>query len=70
MVLLTSKPNLEDFLNPLCFRSFEDETTVHVFLRRQVFIDVREIVMNDQMNIDRSLPSPTQHMQANLCCAI
>ena len=49
--------NFEDTLNPLCSCSIETETTLHFFPRCQFFNDIREILMNDFMNIDRSLPS-------------
>ena len=49
--------NFEDTLNPLCSCSTEAETTLHFFPRCQFFNDIREILINDLMNIDRSLPS-------------
>ena len=49
--------NFEDTLNTLCSCSIETETTLHFFPRCQFFNDIREILMNDFMNIDRSLPS-------------
>ena len=52
--------NFEDNLNPLCSCSIEAETTLHFFLRCQFFNDIREILMNDLINIDRSLPYLTQ----------
>ena len=52
--------NFEDNLKPLCFCSIEAETTLHFFLQCQFFNDIREILMNDLMNIDRSLPSLSQ----------
>ena len=61
MVLLTSKPNFEDTLNPLCSCSVEPETTLQFFLQCQFFNDIREILINDLMNIDRFFPSPIQH---------
>ena len=52
--------NFEDTLNPLRSCSIEAETMLHFFLRYQFFNDIREILMNDLMNIDRSLPSLSQ----------
>ena len=49
--------NFGDTLNPLCSCSIEAKTTLHFFLRCQFFNNIREILMNDLMNIDRSLPS-------------
>ena len=60
MVLLTSKPNFEDTLNSVCSCSIEVKAKLHFFLRYQFFNDVREILMNDLMNIDRSLLSMSQ----------
>ena len=52
--------NFEGTLNPLCCCSIEDETTLHFFLRCQIFNDIRQILMNDLISIDRSLPSLSQ----------
>ena len=52
--------NFEGTLNPLCSCRIEAETTLHFFLRCQFFNDIREILMNDLMNIDRFLPSLSQ----------
>ena len=52
--------NFEDTLNPLCSCSIEAETTLHFFLRCQFFNDIRGILMNDLINIDRSFPSLSQ----------
>ena len=52
--------NFGDTLNPLCSCSIEAETTLHFFLWCQFFNNIREILMNDLMNIDRSLPSLSQ----------
>ena len=52
--------NFEDTLNPLCSCSIEAETTLHFFLRCQFFNDIRGILMNDLINIDRSLPLLSQ----------
>ena len=60
MVLLTSKPNFEDTLNPVCSCSIEVKAKLEFVLRYQFFNDVREILMNDLMNIDRSLLSMSQ----------
>ena len=49
--------NFEETLNPLCSYSIEAETTLHFFLRRQFFNDIRGILINDLINIERSLPS-------------
>ena len=43
--------NFKDNLNPLCCCSIEAETTLHFFLRCQFFNDIREILMNDLINI-------------------
>ena len=58
--------NFEDNLNPLCSCSIEAETTLQFFLRCQFFNDIQEILMNDLMNIDRSLPSLTQDKVINI----
>ena len=52
--------NFEDTLNPLCSCRIEAETMLHFFLRCQLFNDIREILMNDLISIDRSLPSLSQ----------
>ena len=52
--------NFEDTLNPLCSCNIEAEKTLHFFLWCQFFNGIREILMNDLMNIDRSLPSLSQ----------
>ena len=52
--------NFEDTLNPLCSCRIEAETTLHFFLRCQLFNDIREILMNNLISIDRSLPSLSQ----------
>ena len=52
--------NFEDTLNPLCSCSIEAETTLHFFLRCQFFNDIRGILMNDLINIERSPPSLSQ----------
>ena len=49
--------NSEDTLNPLCSCSIDAKTTLHFFLWCQFFNDIREILMNDLINIDRSLTS-------------
>ena len=61
MVLLASEPNSKDTLNPLCSCSIEAKTTLHFFLQCHFFDDIREILMNDLINIGRSLPSLSQH---------
>ena len=58
--------NSEDNLNPLCSCSIEAETTSQFCLRFQFFNDIREILMNDLINIDRSLPSLTQDKVINI----
>ena len=52
--------NFEDILNPLCSCCIEGETTLHFFLLGQFFNDIRETLMNDLMNTNRSLPSLSQ----------
>ena len=52
--------NFEDTLSALCSCSNEAETMLHLFLRCQFFNDIREILINDWMNIDRSFPSLSQ----------
>ena len=52
--------NSEDTLNALCSCSIQAQTTLHFFLRYQFFNDIREILMNDLMNINRSLLSLNQ----------
>ena len=52
--------NFEDTFNQLCSWSTEVETKLHFFLRWQFFNDIREILMNDLMKIDRSFPSLSQ----------
>ena len=52
--------NFGDTFNLLCYCSIETETKLHFFLRYQFFNDIREILMNDLMSIDRSLPSLSQ----------
>ena len=47
--------NFKDNLNPLCSCSIEAEKALHFFLRCQFFIDFREILMNDLIDIDRFL---------------
>ena len=49
--------NFEDILNPLCSCCIEGETTLHCFILCQFFNDIRETLMNDLMNTNRSLPS-------------
>ena len=58
--------NFEDNLNPLCSYSIEAERTLQFFLRCQFFNDIREILMNDLINIDRSLASLTQDKVINI----
>ena len=50
----------EDTLNLLCSCSIEAETTLHFYLRCHFFNDIRKIVLNDFMNIDKALPSLIQ----------
>ena len=50
----------EDTLNLLCSCSTEAETTLHFYLRCHFFNDIRKIVLNDFMNIDKALPSLIQ----------
>ena len=45
--------NFEETFNLLCSCSIEAKTTLHFFLQCQFFNDIREILMNDLMNIDR-----------------
>ena len=52
--------NFEDTLNPLCSCGIKAEATLRFFLWCQLFNDIREILMNDLMNTDRSLPSLSQ----------
>ena len=52
--------NFEDTLNPLCSCRIGAEITLHFFLWGQFFNDIREILMNGLMNIDRSLSSLSQ----------
>ena len=52
--------NSEDALNALCSCSIQAQTTLPFFLRYQFFNDIREILMNYLMNIDRSLLSLNQ----------
>ena len=52
--------NFEDTLNQLCSSSIEVKTVLNFFLQCQFFNDIREILMNDSINIDRSLPSSSQ----------
>ena len=49
--------NFEDILNPLCSCFTEGETTLYCFILCQFFNDIRETLMNDLMNTNRSLPS-------------
>ena len=52
--------NFEDTLNLACSCSIEVKTKLHFFLWCQFFNDIREILVNDLMNIDRFLPSLSQ----------
>ena len=47
-------------LRALCSCSIQAQITLHFFLRYQFFKDIREILMNDLMNINRSLLSLNQ----------
>ena len=61
--------NFEDTLNPLCSCSIETETTWQFFLRCQFFNDIREILMNDLMFIDKYFPSLNQQkLISDLLC--
>ena len=44
----------------LCSCSIAAETLLHFLPWHQFFNDIQEILMNDQMNIDRSVPSLSQ----------
>ena len=54
--------NFQDTLNLLCSSSIEAKTMLHFFLQCQFSIIFKKskILMNDLMNIDRSLPSLSQ----------
>ena len=47
----------EETLNPLCPCSIEPETTMHFFLRCQLYNLIRVNLESDLLNIDSSLPS-------------
>ena len=53
--------NSEDTVNALCSCSIQTQKTLHVFLRHQFFNDIREILMIDLTNINRSLLSLNQN---------
>ena len=53
--------NSEETLNALCSCSIQAQITLHFFLRYQFFNNIREILMNDSMNINRSLLSLNQN---------
>ena len=52
--------NFEHTLNMLCSCNIVAETLLHFLPWHQFFNDIQEILMNDQMNIDRSVPSLSQ----------
>ena len=52
--------NFEDISKPLCSCSTETDNMLHFFLRCRFFNDIRQILMNELMNIGRSLPSLSQ----------
>ena len=53
--------NSEDTVNALCSCSIQTQKTLQVFLRHQFFNDIREILMIDLTNINRSLLSLNQN---------
>ena len=52
--------NFEHTLNPLCSCSIDTKTTLHLFLWCHFPNNIREILMNELMNIDTSLLSVSQ----------
>ena len=62
--------NFEHTLNPLCSCSIDTETTLHLFLWSHFRNHIREILMNDLMNIDTSLLSVSQDKLISVCSVI
>ena len=68
MVLLTSKPNFADTLNPLCPCSIEAKTTVHFFIRCQFFNDPRN--PHESLNEHWQIPPITESTLVNQCSVL